>query len=415
MASVTARPNGDKWVQFKGLDGKRKTLRLGGISETQAREYCRRVDDLISAGILGQSFSYELTEWLAKLPVSTYDRLVQVGLTKSRDSTRTLGDLLLAFQTSRKVTAGTNKNLARVYEHLREFFTESRELWTILPADADDFRNWLPDAVAANRSMEALAPATVSKRCRIARDIFTYGVRKLKWLPENPFGLLKGWVDTNRDRDFYVDEELTLKLIESATSAEFRALLACVRGAAFRCPSEIAPFRWEWIDWEDGKLHVRSPKTNRYDDKSQRTIPLFPIARHYLLELQEVAEIGEPLVFPNYQKSDIAIRNQLERLCRSIGIVMWPKPFINMRGSCETDLVESFPIHVVAAWVGHSPRIMQKHYVKVTKEHFARAVAGNYASSFTSLTQPSPLAKQKAKQRMATSGNGIVGSEHQKP
>src|SRR5262249_4018084 len=41
--------------------------------------------------------------------------------------------------------------------------------------------------------------------------------------------------------------------------------------------------------------------------------------------------------------------------------------------SRETELAESFPIHVVAEWLGNSPKTALAHYTQVTEEHYQRA------------------------------------------
>ena len=51
----------------------------------------------------------------------------------------------------------------------------------------------------------------------------------------------------------------------------------------------------------------------------------------------------------------------------------WPKLFQNMRASRATELVKDFPEHVVTAWMGHSKRIAQKHYLQVTEEDYKQA------------------------------------------
>ena len=45
-----------------------------------------------------------------------------------------------------------------------------------------------------------------------------------------------------------------------------------------------------------------------------------------------------------------------------------------MRSSRETELAETFPTHVVCAWIGNSEPIAAKHYLQVTDDHFAQAV-----------------------------------------
>ena len=51
----------------------------------------------------------------------------------------------------------------------------------------------------------------------------------------------------------------------------------------------------------------------------------------------------------------------------------WPKLFQNMRASRATELVKDFPEHVVTAWMGHSKRIAQKHYLQVTEDDYKQA------------------------------------------
>ena len=52
----------------------------------------------------------------------------------------------------------------------------------------------------------------------------------------------------------------------------------------------------------------------------------------------------------------------------------WPKLFQNLRATRETELAETFPLHVVCAWLGNSRPVAIKHYLQVTDEHFRKAV-----------------------------------------
>jgi len=40
----------------------------------------------------------------------------------------------------------------------------------------------------------------------------------------------------------------------------------------------------------------------------------------------------------------------------------------------RTELAESFPIHVVAEWLGNSPKTALAHYTQVTEDHYKKAV-----------------------------------------
>ena len=64
------------------------------------------------------------------------------------------------------------------------------------------------------------------------------------------------------------------------------------------------------------------------------------------------------------------------RIIRRAGVQPWPRLFHNLRASRQTELTNDFPSHVVADWLGNSPAIAQRHYLKTTEEHFQRAAGG---------------------------------------
>jgi hypothetical protein len=55
--------------------------------------------------------------------------------------------------------------------------------------------------------------------------------------------------------------------------------------------------------------------------------------------------------------------------------------FHALRSSRETELVDEFPLHVVTAWLGNTPKIADKQYNQVTESHFARAVGTSLLAS----------------------------------
>ena len=50
-----------------------------------------------------------------------------------------------------------------------------------------------------------------------------------------------------------------------------------------------------------------------------------------------------------------------------------PKLWQNLRATRQTELAETFPIHVVCDWIGNSRAVAQEHYLQVTDEHFEAA------------------------------------------
>ena len=51
-----------------------------------------------------------------------------------------------------------------------------------------------------------------------------------------------------------------------------------------------------------------------------------------------------------------------------------------MRASRETELAKDYPIHVVTAWLGNTPRIALKHYLQVIDADFERAAQASTES-----------------------------------
>ncbi len=54
----------------------------------------------------------------------------------------------------------------------------------------------------------------------------------------------------------------------------------------------------------------------------------------------------------------------------------WPQLVQNLRASCETDWVEEYPAHVVAPWLGHSPKVAAQHYLMSREHNFEDVVKG---------------------------------------
>ena len=122
-------------------------------------------------------------------------------------------------------------------------------------------------------------------------------------------------------------------------------------------------------------MTVHAPKTEHHPGRESRVIPLFPELRPYLHEVWDQAEPGTIHVITRYRDTNANLRTQLTKIIRRGGHEPWPKLFQNLRASRQTELEESFPSHVVNAWIGNSRRVAEKHYLQVTDDHFARASA----------------------------------------
>ena len=65
----------------------------------------------------------------------------------------------------------------------------------------------------------------------------------------------------------------------------------------------------------------------------------------------------------------------LKRAVLRSGRQPWPKLWVALRASRATELVDKYPSHVCAAWLGHTEAIANQHYRMVTSEHVQRATS----------------------------------------
>ncbi len=272
--------------------------------------------------------------------------------------------------------------------NLTEFFGEEKPLRSITTGDGDQFKAWL--------LTQKLAAATVAKQLSFAR--------KHKLIDENPFSEVKIPTANVSLRQRFIDRDMVQKLLDAANPT-WRTIIALARFGGLRCPSEVLSLEWQHVDWEHARLTVPSPKTDRYDGKASRMIPLFPELRKYLEEAFELAEPGQTHVIggnhlakarrPTGWKS-CNLRTTFGKLIKRAGLKPWPRLFHNLRSSHKTELLEEFPVHVVALWMGHDAKVSLKHYAQTTDEHFERA---------TRAAESDAPALQKAVQQAAV-GNG---------
>src|SRR5262249_51240576 len=82
------------------------------------------------------------------------------------------------------------------------------------------------------------------------------------------------------------------------------------------------------------------------------------------------------------------LRTQLLKIIRWAGLQPWPHLFHNLRASCETDLMQRHPIHVVTVWIGNTPKIALGHYLQTLDADFEKAVRGGAESSAAAVRKP---------------------------
>ena len=143
-------------------------------------------------------------------------------------------------------------------------------------------------------------------------------------------------------------------------------------------------------------------------------MPIFAALRPYLDDAFELAEPGEVYVVGGAQGAgyrassqgpngwvNANLRTTFEKLIRRASANPWPRLFHTLRASCETDLLEQFPINAVTEWMGHSATIALKHYSRVPEHLFDRATGLDNSKIKNRVPESGSVGGQKAGQSEA--------------
>jgi len=378
MASITKHPNGCKIIQFYDADSKRRTMRVGKVSMKAAEAIRVRVECLVSAKITGHALDDVTGHWLKTLDKVMTGKLTKAGLIKARESA-TLGELINNFIKLRTgdVKPRTVAKYKVVKKHLIDHFGKDTPLKALNAGEAKAWRAYLIE--------RGLAENSIRKLSGIAKTMFNYGIDK-ELLIKNPFKCLPSTLVPTRERHFFLSHEDTEKVIKACPDAEWQLIIALARYGGLRTPSETFSLRWEDINWERERFYVRSPKTERYEGKEGRIVPIFPELRPYLDQcfFDPAEDRGEHVIAKHRIRSE-NLRTTFHKIIKRAGLKPWPKPFQNLRSSRETELVEQFPIQTVVAWMGNSPAVAMQSYLQVRESDFEQALrnALQYTAVYT--------------------------------
>jgi integrase len=305
-----------------------------------------------------------------------YDRLAGFGLVPRRvEPAERKGNALLPFideYVAKRVDVkpATKEIWRQGKMGLVKFFGANKSLDDVTAGAAMDYKLKL--------IADGLKPYTVSKRLQFANKIFMAAVDH-ELIEKNPFAKVK-IKKTMEDRKRFITAADTAKLLDSCPDQDWRLIVALARWGGLRCLSEVLSIRWEDVDWQAGRIKIVSPKTAHHAGKDHRIAPLFPELR---MELEQawMPDASGYVVDEKHRKAsngpagwrNCNLRTTFEKLIIRAGLTPWPRLFHNLRSSRQTELAETFPTHVVCAWLGNSEDIAKDHYLQVTDEHFERA------------------------------------------
>jgi integrase len=369
MASIS-NSGGRRTIQIVGEDGKRRPVRLGKCDGRTALAVKFHVERMIESKSLGMPLHADTIDWLRSVNDEFHNRLSNAGLCDARDGNRRgamplkkMLDSYIARRTDMKLWS--IKMLQQARNKLIGFFGEDKPIGTITVADAADFKRHVGNDVST---------AYVAKLVMLSRQFFRDAVDR-ELLEKSPFARLKAGSQKNAARQQFISRETIELAMKSAPNLEWKLIIALARYGGLRIPSETVPLRWTDVNFETGKIHIRSSKTAHHPGHESRNIPMFPELESLLRRARAEASADAVFVIPTYRDPMRNLRTPFLHILTKAGTKPWPKLFQNLRSTRQTELTESFPAHVVCGWMGNSERVAQGHYLQVTEDHFAKAIA----------------------------------------
>lgn len=115
------------------------------------------------------------------------------------------------------------------------------------------------------------------------------------------------------------------------------------------------------------------PTTNRFPKDGPTVLSNVRAVAVVLSEAWDKASEGVVFVLPSQGQFEKNIRTHLHRIIESAGAVPWQKTFVNLRATRRTELEHLFPSHVVNAWLGHSAKVAEKHYLQIRPDDWQKA------------------------------------------
>lgn len=368
MASVMKdnRPGRSGWRIRFYVQKHRRELYFTG-RKRDADELGRKCESLSKCVEAGLPLDADLSIWVKRLDSQVRDTLVGWGLCEpaspklSTDEGRFLGAFLRGYIDGRKdIRENTKENLEQARRVLIEYFGERHSLRKLTPGDAIRWQRWLD-------SEKKFAVATISAHTRKVKSMFRVAVDD-GLIDSNPFGSLKGFKESNVDRQRYIPHDVIRRILDECPGPQWRLIVTLCRYAGLRCPSEVLALKWTDIDWERGRMRVDSSKTG------VRFVPMFPEVRKALDEAYDAAAEGSVRCVDEYHANVANLRTQFGRILKRAGVEAWPRIFHNLRASRRTELQEFLPDHAINKWMGQSSRVAEQHYITLHDEHWDRAL-----------------------------------------
>lgn len=365
MASVTTRQNGSRFITFQSAAGPPRHITLGKVPKRYAEALKVKVEDLASASLHAHAPSDDTTRWLASIDDRLYAKLAAVELAPTRQSA-TIGAWLEQYLEEREgdLKPESLRKLEQTKVKLLAHLDPDTPLRKITHEDAAAWRRFLKDL--------GLSEAAIKTHSGNAKTMLAAAVRR-KLIPENPFAMLKSGPTASRYTRYVTPDEIE-RVIHACPDAEWRLLFGLARYAGLRIPSESHPLTWADVDFERGRLTVRSPKTERHAGHEQRIVPITPRLMALLQERFDDCPEGEERLITINGKG--ALIRRVRPIWKRAGVEPWSRLWQTLRSSCEKEWAMDFPQYAVSKWIGHSITVSGRHYANAVPDELLDRATG---------------------------------------
>lgn len=363
MVEELKRKNSSAWRIRFYRNGRHQSLSLNSkYTRAEAEEIATMLDRWTLAEQKGEPLDRMTRTFFETSPAYLRQRFATIGIIEAR-AAYTLDEAWSEFfaEKSAEVSASSQIIWKQMGDRLSRLFNFRRLVSEITELEALESRK---------RLAEVYSEATVAMTIGRFRTFWSWCV-KHDAAPTNVYENVRKGSTVNRSKDFQIPREWTERILDACPSQNWRTLFVLWRVAGLR-QQEPLQLTWSCVNWEKKRLLVPSPKTSRYEGRESRLLPLFPILERELsASWEEVPEGEKYVVWENRRKN---FDTGFKRILFWAGLQPWQKLFQNMRASAENDLVEDgYPAHVVGEWIGHTPKVQLKHYLRTLDSYFDKA------------------------------------------
>jgi len=286
---------------------------------------------------------------------------VEVNAGRVEQVPRTVEQWLEAFLGLRPGLSEKSAGLYRACgERLAGFLGANIALGDVTPLRAMEFSAWLT-------TQHGLAAQTVFRIMSECRAVFQAAV-DADLLVKNPFSKAVPAKPKPDQTWHYVTLDELEKLLAVAPG-RWRCLLGLIRLAGLR-QNEALRLKWSGVDLVGRRITVCNPGQYQTTKKRVREVPIELRLHDLLFEASMSGDVTERVCQGMAAGS---IHREFLALCEKAGVNPWEKPCQACRKSLETDWAGKHPLHTVTSWLGNSPTVALRHYLKPTDADFDRA------------------------------------------